>query len=632
MTEHPQITPADDPAIKALPENSTAVAERDRPEGITNGGEVSAGPIEVAAPSIAIEGVDKRAANIERAITFLFDIWPFKDRVDVWRKKTDPVTGIEGASEGATFQKTERGRSQARRWFGERKDYNHYFCPNIINPEIILGETQRDGKTIHKVKESDIVGVVCAPLDLDPSSVPAGVDAKPHYDTERQRRASELMADERNAVVICSGGGAQGFKIYSEPVTDPTKFEDCKARNVAFGELTCQSLDHLFRVPGMPNIPNVTKRNAGRVEVTHSYLLRNGTRRIDPATAVINKVAAAISTASHANVPGALPGKEEVAINRALVVLKPVEDFETRVSPTGKLISEHGGDLPKLNAIRAEANSLNKPYDSNSAMGNALICTLNTAGYSAEEIAGHMLDPNNPTGKHYRDQGDGCFRAVGRSIYKARLLEQELANLEALKDSVNASVVECTPLVVRNLMPVDGAKIPKRDWLIENLLLRGQVTHAFGPGGTGKSLFCLAIATACALNIDWLGYKSDRRVKVLILNAEDDFEELQRRLWANWQKLELNDREMQILDGYLLTIERSSFSLVELNKDGQPERTSFYNELQRYVKDNDIGLLVTDPLSDPQAARQRSAGLLFRICPPSCNHDARCHRCPQCAP
>src|SRR6266851_825094 len=52
-------------------------------------------------------------------------------------------------------------------------------------------------------------------------------------------------------------------------------------------------------------------------------------------------------------------------------------------------------------------------------------------------------------------------------------------------------------IIVRSLHPINEADLKPHDWLIKNMLLRGQVSHYFGPGGTAKSLFSLAIATAC---------------------------------------------------------------------------------------------------------------------------------------
>lgn len=74
-----------------------------------------------------------------------------------------------------------------------------------------------------------------------------------------------------------------------------------------------------------------------------------------------------------------------------------------------------------------------------------------------------------------------------------------------------------------------GSPIPSREWLVPDLVPSHTVTLFFGDGGTGKSLAALQLATAVATGGRWL----DRPVKsgrVLFLTAEDDRDELHRRL------------------------------------------------------------------------------------------------------
>ena len=379
-------------------------------------------PGEVVEPELSQKNAphDDKAARIEQAVKQAANL-PTR-RIDVFRVLTNPVSGEAHYPEGATFHKTPKGYDGYRRWLGEEYGTaNHWIYPNDVNPEITLGETKRDGKIIHKAKELDIVAVNVVQRDRDPKDAPKELDADAmaaHYAAECGRAINELMADDEYAIVLCSGGGAQGFKIYSEPVTDPAKFAECKARNVANGESVCQSIDHVFRITGLPNIPNKKKRNIGR-EISRPYMLRfdDGTRRIDPA--------GKLPALSRADRPARTSsGNKEVPIDRALVKIGPVADFDARVSETGKLIQAHGGDLATLNAIRTEANSLNRPYASNSDMGQGLVRCMVAAGFTPEQIAGHVLDPNNPAGIHFREQKD-AYRAVGRSIGEARRLDQE---------------------------------------------------------------------------------------------------------------------------------------------------------------------------------------------------------------
>jgi hypothetical protein len=72
---------------------------------------------------------------------------------------------------------------------------------------------------------------------------------------------------------------------------------------------------------------------------------------------------------------------------------------------------------------------------------------------------------------------------------------------------------------------------PRRRWLLQNLLPLGKVGAIIAPGGTGKSQLALqlaiAVATGTKLAGTWdVGEKGD----VLVLTAEDDLDEIHRRL------------------------------------------------------------------------------------------------------
>jgi hypothetical protein len=86
------------------------------------------------------------------------------------------------------------------------------------------------------------------------------------------------------------------------------------------------------------------------------------------------------------------------------------------------------------------------------------------------------------------------------------------------------------PLAVRSAFPIDASKIPPRRWSIPNLLLRGSVSMLVAPPGSGKSLLTLQVAIAIAPGIAWGGWTPRERQKVLIIAAEDDVSEMERRL------------------------------------------------------------------------------------------------------
>ena len=88
------------------------------------------------------------------------------------------------------------------------------------------------------------------------------------------------------------------------------------------------------------------------------------------------------------------------------------------------------------------------------------------------------------------------------------------------------------PVPLRSAFPIDEAKIPVRDWIVPGLLLRKNLSVLVAPPASGKSLLTLQLAIAIALGVPWGGWFPRAPEKVLVINAEDDHDEMCRRLCA----------------------------------------------------------------------------------------------------
>lgn len=92
--------------------------------------------------------------------------------------------------------------------------------------------------------------------------------------------------------------------------------------------------------------------------------------------------------------------------------------------------------------------------------------------------------------------------------------------------------------------------LPARDWLYGDMLLRGAFTILTGKGGVAKSVSALAVAISIAVGFDFLGLSrrelSPRRVYVL--NMEDDYEEMLRRLRGLVFHYELSETQLALLE------------------------------------------------------------------------------------
>ena len=76
---------------------------------------------------------------------------------------------------------------------------------------------------------------------------------------------------------------------------------------------------------------------------------------------------------------------------------------------------------------------------------------------------------------------------------------------------------------------MEGVPVPPREWIVSDYIPHKTVTLLFGDGGTGKSLLALQLASARALAREWIGLLPEPG-QTLVLSAEDDADELQRRL------------------------------------------------------------------------------------------------------
>lgn len=73
-----------------------------------------------------------------------------------------------------------------------------------------------------------------------------------------------------------------------------------------------------------------------------------------------------------------------------------------------------------------------------------------------------------------------------------------------------------------------GRPVPEREWLVDRLIPRREVTLFTGDGGLGKSLLMQQLATSVALGEPWLGLPT-RAGRAFCLFCEDSDEELHRR-------------------------------------------------------------------------------------------------------
>lgn len=200
-------------------------------------------------------------------------------------------------------------------------------------------------------------------------------------------------------------------------------------------------------------------------------------------------------------------------------------------------------------------------------------------------ISAHLLDPRKcpPSSRE---------RAATRQVARARAFALSTGwEPPGAAEAREVAEVEATGLI--SLAPVP-ADLPARPWLVENLLMDGQVTMLTGRGGDGKSLLALQVAVMVATRAEFGWWQARQRRNVLILNAEDNIDEQRRRLLGVCEVMDVDPR---LPEGRLFTMDRESLVLVHRDpEDGAVKPSPLYDRLAALIREHEIGLVVIDPL------------------------------------
>jgi RecA-family ATPase len=168
----------------------------------------------------------------------------------------------------------------------------------------------------------------------------------------------------------------------------------------------------------------------------------------------------------------------------------------------------------------------------------------------------------------------------------------------------------------------EGKPVPARKWIVPDVIPDETVAILSGDGSGGKSLLVLQLGAARALGKEWIGLLPEPG-RTLILSAEDDEDEMQRRLDDICKFY--GSRMADLADMRLVDLVGEDSILGELMK-GRILPTPMYHALDALMTDFRPGLVVLDVLADMFAGDENSRpqarefiGLLKRL--------ARKHKC-----
>jgi RecA-family ATPase len=137
-----------------------------------------------------------------------------------------------------------------------------------------------------------------------------------------------------------------------------------------------------------------------------------------------------------------------------------------------------------------------------------------------------------------------------------------------------------------------GQPIPRQRWLVPDLIPAGNVTILSGDGATGKSLLGLQLAVATATAGEWIGAAPEPG-KVLFVSAEDEIEEIHRRLAKIKPGLsELEDLSIVNMAG------KDAVLAAPEGRDGLLHATPTFAALHKLIATHRPSLLILDTLAD----------------------------------
>jgi RecA-family ATPase len=372
---------------------------------------------------------------------------------------------------------------------------------------------------------------------------------------------------EPNYVIETSPGNFQPFWLFDRPVS-PDVARDLAARlKMATGsDHGTGEIAHIWRVPGLLNWPNKAKLDRGR-------------------------------SAEPALVQVAQPWDGTLTDPAALALA-----LAGTVAPTRHAAPVELGDLPDVDGIEvsAEAAELLSANDVGDRSEHACIVVKRLAGdgHTAEEACALFLAaPGNwkdryRDEKHARTDFERCWAKFGAQVQEEREKASKLA----------ASLVKKAHPVADNdnfpiVNPADwhGQPVPTREWFLDELIPRRQVTILNGDGGVGKSLLALQIAAASAMGCETLGLRP-LSGRVVYLGAEDEADEFHRRLAdiTYQHHRQLSD----LADFRLIPLADRDALLSVPDRNGVMQSTANWTQLVKLLAEFRPGFLVLDTSAD----------------------------------
>ncbi|HUQ35197.1 MAG TPA: AAA family ATPase [Aestuariivirga sp.] len=146
----------------------------------------------------------------------------------------------------------------------------------------------------------------------------------------------------------------------------------------------------------------------------------------------------------------------------------------------------------------------------------------------------------------------------------------------------------------------DAAAIPRRQWIVEDVLARGFLTLINAPPGAGKTQWLAQLLLAVTFDrSDMIDYLVREPANVWSFNAEDDSDELKRRIGGAVIGYGLA-RDDQITKYSISSGVRLDFKVAtwDASKQRVVKNEAALKAFAKQIVDNNVGVVILDPLAD----------------------------------
>ena len=177
-------------------------------------------------------------------------------------------------------------------------------------------------------------------------------------------------------------------------------------------------------------------------------------------------------------------------------------------------------------------------------------------------------------------------------------IAEGVQRFESLRDARGSLAVKVT-----RASTFAGRSAAPRTWHVRDLIPGSDVTMLMGDGATGKSLLALQLAVATVLGRTWLG-QDVRRGKVVYIGAEDDLDEMHRRLATIAKHIDIELDRLE--DLHILCRAGEDAVLASSDESNIVRSTPLWGRVGRIVLALRPALVIYDPLADLFAGNENS--------------------------